>query len=505
MLGVVNIVTRDGAAVAGAEAALGYQSLQGLSEARATFGKAYGNGVDLLLSLSGMHARGQDLFFDYPGYPGRGAPVVSGLAAGMDGDRDRQLQARIARGPWSLEYVSGWERKDDPTAAFLSTPLVPGQSEATSVDLTQLKYQDRFAGDTLQVSARLFNGRFVSLEKLDFFGSFFETRGVSQWHGVELRLVDTALAGHKLMVGFEGQQTPTVDQGGKGLVNDSFNFLIQSPGYRVGVYAQDEWRIAERWSATVGLRVDRSDIAADKASPRAGLIWQAAPATTIKALSGRAYRAPNAYERDYQDGHSQVANPDLTSERIDTQEIVADQRVGRDLALRASVYRWSMRNLINLGIDPAPPHIPQQQQSGGKVVARGLELSADRTWDDGARLRGSVALQYAAYVSGAPLANSPRMLDKLNLSAPLPLAGLRAGYELSYDSQRLSLDGSELGGYTLSSLTLETESLAAGLDLSLGVVNLFDKRYQQPGDYTNYQNAFEQDGRSVRLALRQRF
>jgi iron complex outermembrane receptor protein len=422
----------------------------------------------------------------------------------MDGERDRQQLARVARGPWSLEYVSDWDRKDDPTAAFLSTPLVPGQSEATSVDLTQLKYQDQFAGDSLQVSARLFNGRFVSLEKLDFFGSFYETRGVSQWHGVELRLVETALAGHTLMLGFEGQQTPMLDQGGKGLVFSASNFFIQSPGYRVGVYAQDEWRIAERWSATVGLRVDRNNITDDKASPRAGLIWQATPATTIKALYGRAYRAPNAYERDYQDGHSQVANPELTSERIDTEELAADQRVGRDLALRASVYRWSMRNLINLGIDPANG-IPQQQQVGGKVKARGLELSADKTWDNGARLRGSVALQYAAYISGAPLLNSPKMLDKLNLSAPLPLAGLRAGYELSYDSQRLSRDGTPLGGYTLSNLTLETESLAKGLEVSLSVFNLFDKRYQQTADDTNYQNAFVQDGRSVRLALRQRF
>ena len=81
------------------------------------------------------------------------------------------------------------------------------------------------------------------------------------------------------------------------------------------------------------------------------------------------------------------------------------------------------------------------------------------------------------------------------------MAGLHAGYELHYDSKRLSLDGSRLGGYALSNLTLSTDALAKGLTLSLSVQNLFDKRYAHPGADSNWQNALEQDGRSVRLML----
>ena len=44
-----------------------------------------------------------------------------------------------------------------------------------------------------------------------------------------------------------------------------------------------------------------------------------------------------------------------------------------------------------------------------------------------------------------------------------------------------------------------------GLDLSLSVRNLFDKRYAHPGADTNWQNTFEQDGRSVRVVGRWRF
>jgi iron complex outermembrane receptor protein len=251
------------------------------------------------------------------------------------------------------------------------------------------------------------------------------------------------------------------------------------------------------------LRVDRNNVTATKASPRAALIWQATPATTVKALYGRARRTPNAFERDYDNGHSQIANPSLAGETIDTLELVGDHRIGHDLTLRASVYQWDMLDIITQRIDPVRG-VPQYQ-SGEMVRARGLELSADKTWDGGARLRGSVSLQNVAYVNGGELLNSPKVLGKLNLTAPLPLAGLRAGYELRYDSSRLSLDGTRLGGYALSNLNLSTNTLARGLELALTVSNLFDKRYAQPAAATNWQNVLEQDGRSVRVSLVQTF
>jgi iron complex outermembrane receptor protein len=76
---------------------------------------------------------------------------------------------------------------------------------------------------------------------------------------------------------------------------------------------------------------------------------------------------------------------------------------------------------------------------------------------------------------------------------------------LRYDSQRLTADGSRLGGYALSNLYLSTDTLAKGLELSLGFNNLFDKQYAQPGSGGNWQNALEQDGRSVRARLTYRF
>jgi len=65
MFAVVNIVTRSGQEVSGAELAVGYQQPQSMAEGRASWGERFDNGVDVLMSVSGMHAQGQNLFFDF--------------------------------------------------------------------------------------------------------------------------------------------------------------------------------------------------------------------------------------------------------------------------------------------------------------------------------------------------------------------------------------------------------------------------------------------------------
>ena len=173
------------------------------------------------------------------------------------------------------------------------------------------------------------------------------------------------------------------------------------------------------------------------------------------------------------------------------------------LTVRSSAYYWTMRQLVTLGADPASG-LPQYR-NGDDIKAQGVEVSAAQSWQSGARLRGSLALQRTRDAAGAALPNSPRLLGKLNLSTPLAASGLRLGYELQYASQRLAIDGTALDGYWLSNLNLVADKWARGLDVSLGIYNAFDRRYLHPGSRNNWQNALEQDGRSVRLKLIYKF
>jgi iron complex outermembrane receptor protein len=505
LFGVVNVVTRSGEGVDGVELAVSYEDLHAAKGGRATWGRTLDNGLDVVLSATGYRTRGEDHFYDF------GDAGVAGVASGMDGARDKKAFAHLARGPWSFDFSYGDHRKDDPTAQYFSDPLVPGQYQRDRHLLTQLQYQDRFAGDTLQFTGRLFLGRERYSGLFYYSGTPYLATGSSDWHGVELRLLSTAWTGHKLMLGLEAQDNTRRDQTNEDRVDPANSVVIPGSGWRAGVYAQDEWALGETLSATVGLRLDRNSVTGNTASPRAALIWKAAPGTTAKALYGRAHRAPNAFERDYDDSLSQIANPDLDGETIDTLELVLDHRVGQNLTLRGSLYHWKMSGLVTLGAvtvadpDTGEPLELSQYQSGEDVRANGVELSADRTWDWGGRLRGSVSYQDVAFESGAELDNSPRLLAKLNFSGPLARTGLRLGAEVQYNSERQAIDGSDLDGYWLTNLNLSADSWARGLEVSLGLYNLFDRRYAHPGADINWQNAIEQDGRSARLKLTYQF
>ncbi len=494
MFGVVNVITRTGASLNGAEVSVSYQHPNTSRTGRASFGKLLDNGVDVLVSISGLSANGKDRFYDF------GSSGISGVAAGLDTERDQEFFARVSRGAWSAEVVQGDRSKRDPTAAYFSDPLVRTRPYRDRYENGQLQYQDRYADGTLQVSGRLFAGRY-RFDAQYSYGTLVSEPSRAEWYGTEWHVVSTAVAGHTLMAGVEAQDNVTVRQSVLDLAQPANDVRIDSSGYRVGVFVQDEWRLIDTLSATLGLRVDHNNFTGTRGSPRAGLIWQATPATTMKLLYGQAHRAPNAFERDYSDTTSQASNRSLRGETVEAWEAVLDHRFDPELAVRASLYHWSTQDLITLGTEPGGQ---SQDQSGGSFRSQGLELSADKVWASGARLRASVSLQDVDNPRGGRLPNSPQVLGKLNLSAPLAW-GWQAGYELQYDSKRMSLAGSDLGGYAVSNLTLGTVKLVDGVELWLGVYNLFDRRFAHPGSEINWQNALEQDGRSASAKLVVRF
>ena len=502
MFGVVNIITRDGASLDGGEATLAWGKRADQREARISWGRRLENGVDAMVSLSGLRADGQTLHMDYPG-AGPGGSNLAGRVAGQDGERDRDIFARLARGPWSAEFVSGKRRKADPTASFFADAMAHGQYQRDLYSLLQLQYRQSYLDDRLEVLGRLFQGRQRYDGVFVYGGVPNLSRGESDWYGGELRLLHTGVAGHKLMLGAEWQNNRRIVQSNDDPGTVGVDTLIRGSGLRRGLYFQDEWQFAERWTSILGLRLDRNDAAGNQISPRLGLIWQASPASTLKLLYGRAHRAPNAYERDYDDAVAQIANRGLGGETVDTYELVADHRLASGTSLRTSLYRWRLRDIIELTSDPLSGLT--QYRSGEPLEARGVEVSMARHWSSGIRLRGSISYQHVAYKDGGVLENSPRWLGRLNVVYPLPWHGLRLGYEYRVESSRRTLDGTSLGGYSLSHLNLGAEGWIRGVDLSLGIRNLFDRRYRHPAADSNWQDAFVQDGRSILLKMDFRF
>lgn len=492
MFGVVNVITRRGASVHGGELTLSTQHPQGAWDSRALWGERFANGVEAFAAGSVLSAHGRNLLVDF----GKGGS--SGIAAGLDGERDAQVFAGLTGGAWSFNISYGDRRKDDPLGTYLSDPLTPDQYQRDRHLLAQAEFQRSYANGARHLSARVFAGSARYTAPFTFEGEATEQTGASNWEGAETRILLTGRPGHKLLVGADYQANSRQDQSFNDFTTPANSADIPGAGWRAGVFAQDEWTLHPRLSATIGLRANSNDSIGNAWSPRAGLIWRTTHRTGWKLLYGRAHRAPNAFERDFS-YVNQVANPALNGETIDTVEVVVDHRLGEDLTLRAALYQWTMRDLIVLGADPQTG--TAQYQSGDLVHARGMEFSADKTWRSNARLRGSLSFQDVTDANELGLPNSPGVLGKLNLSAPLPGPRLELAYELQYDSGRSSLDGTALKGYALSNLNVRTSALPRHFELSVTVRNLFDAVFQTPGSRNNWQNALDQDGRSIRLTL----
>jgi iron complex outermembrane receptor protein len=103
------------------------------------------------------------------------------------------------------------------------------------------------------------------------------------------------------------------------------------------------------------------------------------------------------------------------------------------------------------------------------------------------------------------LTDSPEHLFKLNLSVPVFQEKLIASAEFQYTSQRATLLGTEAGGFGVVNVTLLSRNLAKGLDLSVSVYNVLDRRYSDPATPFHVQDVIPQDGRLVLGKLTYRF
>jgi iron complex outermembrane receptor protein len=100
------------------------------------------------------------------------------------------------------------------------------------------------------------------------------------------------------------------------------------------------------------------------------------------------------------------------------------------------------------------------------------------------------------------VSNSPRHLSKVGLQ--VPIASFFVGIEGQYVGKRLTLSGESLPGFFVPNVTLSSPA-AHRLELTLGVYNVFDHAYSDPGGEEHFMQSIPQDGRTVLARVRVRF
>lgn len=490
LFGIANAVMLDGGDVNGArlsvDAGSGRSTRLGL-----VVGQRVDSEHDWFFGFAAYGARGNDLYFAEFDNGTR-----DGWARGLDREEYQKAYGKLRLGNWRLTGNLSSRDKNLPNAPFLSAFGEPGTRTLDQHALIELAYDGMLANDWQQ-QFRVFSGSYRYDGDYRYVGPLNNRdQGRANWVGGDYRLTVAALPAHKLVLGIETQWNTQLVQRNFDISPATSHLDSNRPSHAYGLFVQDEWRLSPQWLLNLGLRYDKHSNFSAIVSPRAALIYQPNEGVNLKAMVGSAYRAPNAYERFYDDGGVlQKANPALLPERIRSAELAVDFRLGQGGRFGVNIYRNDMRHMIDQVIDPADGLNVFTNQSD--VQTSGIELNADKRWASGYRLRGSVSRQQSRMADGSELGNSPQLLGKLVFGLPLA-AGWTVAGEWQGMSDRRSLRG-RVPGFGVFNLALTSVRLAGIGEFTLGVNNLGNRLFSDPASSAFVQDALTQDGRRLRL------
>jgi outer membrane receptor for ferrienterochelin and colicins len=503
---VIDVITKRGRDVKGVEASTeiaSYDSYKG----RLTYGNRFPNGLEFLLSGSFYDSAGHNRLF----YKEFDAPATNnGIVNNADGDRYYSVFTNLSYSDFTLlgGYVS--REKVIPTASFatvFNTDRTRTTDERSYIDL---KYQHAFA-QQLDVMARVYYDRYYYqgnylFDYLDD-GVLTLNRDIAlgeHW-GTEVKVTKRLLEKHLLTLGVEFRDNVRQEQKNYDIFPFSSYLDDRRSSRNWAMYLQDEYSLLDNLILNVGARYDHYDSFGGTFNPRLALIYNL-PKTAIKLLYGEAFRAPTAYEAYYGAGGLLGSDPNshLKPENITMYELVVERYFGNHLRGAASAYYYTLDDLISQQINPATGNLIFENSE--KVEAKGIELELEGKWTSGLEGRLSYALQKANnQKSGETLTNSPHHLVKLNLICPLIEEKVFAGLEARYMSARRTLAGHTVDGFFVTNVTLFTQSLLKGLEVSASGYNVFDQHYGDPGAGEHRQDIIAQDGRTFWVKLKYGF
>lgn len=506
MFGIINIIPKRGTDIEG----LRLHGEMG-SLGRREVGFSAGGGTDgrHSFAVSGMYETTdgyRDLYF-----PEFDDPATNnGLARNLDWQRRGGLAVSGGLGAFSLQSRLTYRRRADPTASY---GMIFDDARAQIVDrsaFVELGYAEDLS-PAHRLSARAY------YDDLDYEGLYPYPEPDGLWTeaashhiaGGEATLRWDLSARDRLTSGVEYRSNLKSEYFGPLLGERTTN--VSHPFAVWSVYAQNDWQLKPNLALLAGIRHDESGLSGGATTPRLALIYDPRPGTTIKAMYGRAFRAPNITESEYKAPSVLGA---LRAETLDMLELIWMQRLGDRFMLTSSAYRYHVVNLIDAVPDTAGSQVGLVYRNSDVANATGLELTLDGRPTRGASTYLSYSTQLAVDAAGADrgqgLTNSPRHLVKAGFATDITSRATGA-FELRYESARTTLTGTSTDPFLIGNLnfTFDVPFLhdraGSNTELGLRVANVFNTRYAHPGGVEHLQSAIGQDGRTLILRLTMRF
>jgi outer membrane receptor for ferrienterochelin and colicins len=499
---VVNVITRSGAALDGVSIGVSAGTLDTVMT-RASAGRRFANGVDLALSGTYEQSAGVESLY----FPAFDTPATNrGIAEGLDGMRLSQFYGQVRFKDFAFTGAYGRRRKDVPTASFGTAFNEQGSRESTT---------DRHTLADFEYGRGAAGGHFVvrgSFDQFSFTGLFPNAAPEAESSVVvaeSIVLGTRWTAATRFTRTLPGRQTLTAggeiidnvhqDQNTQYLNPTVLVFAEPRSSVQSALYLQDELKVKRWLIVNAGLRYDRYEDFV-RITPRTAVILMPSSNESVKYLYGRAFRAPNLFERNT--FYFGATVNELRPESIDTHELVWERYTHDWLRTSISTYWYNADRLVtSIATDDPSSLLGTAYVNGGHVRARGLELEAQARLGHGVQGLVSYALQSAKEVdSGATLVNSPRQMAKARVSMRALSKGSTFGLELLAIGRRQTL-----AGFTLNPAVTMNATLIAPVGRSFELVgnvrNLFNAHYADPGSDSHLQDVIPQNGVTLRVGL----
>ncbi|QGZ37919.1 TonB-dependent receptor plug domain-containing protein [Pseudoduganella flava] len=248
------------------------------------------------------------------------------------------------------------------------------------------------------------------------------------------------------------------------------------------IYLQDEWRLAQDWNLTAGVRHDQYSDFGGTTNPRVALVWDASYDLTAKLLYGRAFRAPSFNESYSITNPVALGNPDLKPEKNSTVELSFAWQATADAQLNATLFHYDMSNIIRT-VANRIPNTGATYANTGDQMGRGFELEGTWTPLRTVRMVGNYAYQRSVdKATDRDAGYAPH--HHVNARADWQFSsGMMASSQLNWVGERQRAAGdarAPLGGYTTVDLTLGTRRNRQGWNFTASVRNLFDADVREP-------------------------
>jgi iron complex outermembrane receptor protein len=246
-------------------------------------------------------------------------------------------------------------------------------------------------------------------------------------------------------------------------------------------YLQDEWKFANDWAFTGGMRYDTYSDFGDTVNPRMALVWETRYDLTSKLMYGTAFRAPSFSELYAVNNPVSLGNPKLRPEIMDTMELAFDYRPRDNLRFGWNIFNYWWKDLIHY--QPDADGGSYTAQNSGSQTGYGTELETEWKATDKLKLIGHYAFQKSQD-------------EALNHDAgysPHHQVYLRANWEFlpnwHFSPQakwivgRGRVDGDvrpAVADYTWVDMTLRRKQLADHWEVAFSIRNLFDVNAREP-------------------------